>query len=113
MERDRPVDDAVPVPGGQRELSVDDWNRLLILSHTDKKRAFEAYADYYLTTSDQRYWSDTSQLGLSNRFKVVIDGTYDLGPGPRTSPEVQEQRYAPGDEIFHVGDPGDGRSAPE
>ena len=25
---------------------------------------------------------------------IPIDGTYDLGPGPRTSPELQQQRYA-------------------
>jgi FAD/FMN-containing dehydrogenase len=60
----RPVDEATPIPEGQKELSAEDWNRLLYLSHTDKKRAFEEYAAYYLSTSGQTYWSDTHQLSL-------------------------------------------------
>ena len=58
----RPVDDATPIAATQRELSLDDWNRLLYLAHVDKRRAFEAYAAYYLATSGQVYWSDTHQL---------------------------------------------------
>jgi hypothetical protein len=32
------------------------------LARTDKKKAFEAYSTYYLSTNGQRYWSDTHQL---------------------------------------------------
>jgi FAD/FMN-containing dehydrogenase len=60
----RPVDERAPVPEGQKELSEEDWNRLLTLSHTDKQRAFEEYAAHYLSTSGQVYWSDTQQLSL-------------------------------------------------
>jgi len=60
----RPVDDATPMPDTQKELSVEDWNRLLYLSHADKKRAFELYASYYLSTSGQLYWSDLHQLSV-------------------------------------------------
>jgi FAD/FMN-containing dehydrogenase len=60
----RPLDDATPMPAAVRELSLDDWNRLLYLSHADKRRAFEQYAAYYRSTSGQRYWSDTHQLGV-------------------------------------------------
>lgn len=60
----RPVNDATPMPATQKELSLDDWNRLLYLSHADKRRAFDAYAAYYLSTSGQRYWSDTHQLSV-------------------------------------------------
>lgn len=56
----RPVDRAVPRT--PRELSGDEWRRLLYLSHADKKRAFEVYASYYLSTSGQLYWSDTHQM---------------------------------------------------
>lgn len=46
----------------QRELADTDWRQLLYLAHTDRRRAFEQYAGYYLTTNGQRYWSDTHQL---------------------------------------------------
>ncbi len=60
----RPVDDARPVPEAQKELAVEDWQRLFYLSHSNKRRAFETYADYYLSTSGQLYWSDTAQLSV-------------------------------------------------
>jgi FAD/FMN-containing dehydrogenase len=59
----RPVDGAPP-DGPRRELSAADWQRLLYLAHVDKRRAFEEYAGYYLTTSGQRYWSDTHQMSV-------------------------------------------------
>lgn len=60
----RPVDDRTPIAEGQKELGEEDWKRLLYLSHTDKRRAFEEYAAFYLSTSGQTYWSDTHQLSL-------------------------------------------------
>jgi FAD/FMN-containing dehydrogenase len=70
----RPVDDATPVREAQKELSAQDWDRLLYLSHADKRRAFEAYAGYYLTTSGQIYWSDTHQLSLYvDDYHVALD----------------------------------------
>jgi FAD/FMN-containing dehydrogenase len=60
----RPVADTTPIEQGQKELSLDDWNRLLLLSHADKRRAFELYAGYYLGTNGQIYWSDTHQLSV-------------------------------------------------
>ena len=64
----RPLDDSAAMPEAQPELAQADWERLLLLSHADKRRAFELYAGYYLATSGQRYWSDTHQMG------VYIDG---------------------------------------
>lgn len=58
----RPVDDSMSVPSEQKELSEEDWMHLLHLAHTDKTKGFHAYADYYLSTSGQIYWSDTHQL---------------------------------------------------
>jgi len=49
----RPIDDSSPMPA-PRELSADDWRRLLYLSHADKKRAFAEYSGYYLSTTGQR-----------------------------------------------------------
>jgi FAD/FMN-containing dehydrogenase len=60
----RPVDPETPVGEIQKELSEDDWRALLKLAHTDRSRAFEGYASYYLSTSGQVYWSDTRQLGV-------------------------------------------------
>ncbi len=59
----RPVDRATSMPEQQRELSAEDWRRLLRLGHIDKGRAYETYVQHYLTTSGQLYWSDTHQLG--------------------------------------------------
>jgi FAD/FMN-containing dehydrogenase len=62
FSRYRPVSDDRPVPQGQKELSVEDWQRLLYLAHADKRRVFEEYSNYYRSTSGQVYWSDTHQL---------------------------------------------------
>lgn len=58
----RPVDAATPIPVGQKEFSGQDWNELIELAHTAKGEAFRRYADQYLSTSGQIYWSDTHQL---------------------------------------------------
>jgi FAD/FMN-containing dehydrogenase len=67
----RTVDGDPPVPPDQRTLSVPDWQRLLLLAHTDKSRAFEEYSRYYMSTDGQLYWSDTHQLAS------YIDGYHD------------------------------------
>ena len=43
-------------------LSEQDWRGLLYLSHTDKARAFDEYAGFYMSTNGQTYDSDTFQL---------------------------------------------------
>ncbi len=58
----RPVDPATPMAEDQKKLSEEDWTKLLYLGHVDRRRAFEKYAAYYLSTSGQIYWSDTHQL---------------------------------------------------
>jgi FAD/FMN-containing dehydrogenase len=58
----RPVADSVEIPAGQRALTREDWGRLLVYAHTEKTRAFEEYADHYLATSGQLYWSDLHQF---------------------------------------------------
>jgi FAD/FMN-containing dehydrogenase len=59
-----PVPDATPIPADQRVLTAEDWQRLVLLAHTDKAAAFEHYARHYLASSGQIYWSDTHQLGV-------------------------------------------------
>jgi FAD/FMN-containing dehydrogenase len=58
----RPVDDSTPIPEQQRYLSEEEWSRLYGLARANKKKAFETYAGYYLSTSGQVYWSDTHQM---------------------------------------------------
>jgi FAD/FMN-containing dehydrogenase len=58
----RPVPNTTPIPEGQRRLSASNWKQLIYLAHVDKRRAFEQYARYYMSTSGQVYWSDLHQL---------------------------------------------------
>jgi FAD/FMN-containing dehydrogenase len=85
----RPVDDATPMPAAQRELAPDQWSDLFYLAHTDKKRAFEAYSSYYLTTDGQVYWSDTHQLAeYLDNYHVALDQR--LGPGGQGTEMISE-----------------------
>lgn len=58
-----PVATDNPIPEGQRELSVDDWRRLILYAHANKPQAFREYVEHYLATDGQIYWSDLHQLG--------------------------------------------------
>jgi FAD/FMN-containing dehydrogenase len=70
----RPVDDATPIPEGQRGLSRDDWGRLLHLAHVDKALVWDAYTTHYLATSGQVYWSDAHQLAeYLDDYHVELD----------------------------------------
>jgi FAD/FMN-containing dehydrogenase len=89
----RPVRRARPIPPRQRRLSQSDWNRLLELAHCDKRRAFDEFAAFYLSTSGQLYWSDTHQLNL---YLESYHGALDvrLGRGVRGS-EMITELYVP------------------
>lgn len=58
----RPVADETPIPQEQRRLSRANWEGLFILSHSDPRRASDAYTRHYLATDGQIYWSDSHQL---------------------------------------------------
>lgn len=58
----QPVDPGTPEPTGHRKLTSDNWAKLLYLAHTDRRRVFEEYSRYYLSTSGEVYWSDTHQM---------------------------------------------------
>jgi FAD/FMN-containing dehydrogenase len=60
----RPVAMETPIAAAEKQLSDQNWRQLLLLAHTDKHKAFEKYAEYYLSTSGQIYWSDTHQLSI-------------------------------------------------
>ncbi len=59
----RPVPQDTPIRATQKQISLRQWDHLVHLAHTDKARAYKLYADYYLSTNGQIYWSDTHQLG--------------------------------------------------
>ena len=60
----RPLPPDTPMPAEQKELGEAHWRELYFCSHADTRRAYEAYTSYYLSTTGQRYWSDTSQLSV-------------------------------------------------
>jgi SAM-dependent methyltransferase len=70
----RPVDAATPIPARQKQLDMSDWAKLFYLAHTDKKKAFDAYSSYYLSTNGQIYWSDSHQLAeYLDNYHVELD----------------------------------------
>lgn len=44
------------------DLAPETWLKLLKLAHDDKRTAFKLYAQHYLGTDGNHYWSDTHQL---------------------------------------------------
>lgn len=60
----RPVSMETPLRSTEKQLSDENWRQLLYLAHTDGKKAFEQYANYYISTNGQLYWSDTHQLSM-------------------------------------------------
>ena len=92
-----PVPGAVP-PEQVVELSPQDWERLILLAHTDKPAAFTRYAQHYMATDGQLYWSDTHQLG------TYLDGYHEridaaLGSACRCS-EMISELYVPHERLI-------------
>lgn len=57
----RPDESATSVPESQIALTLDDWKRLLYLTHVDRAEAGRAYVAHYTATSGQLYWTDLHQ----------------------------------------------------
>jgi len=58
----QPVPLDTPLTENPQALTEEDWVRLYRLMRTDKRQAYEEYADHYARTDGQVYWSDTHQL---------------------------------------------------
>jgi FAD/FMN-containing dehydrogenase len=72
----RPVEPGTRIPAHQLRLSAGDWRRLTYLAHTNKLRAFAEFADFYVQSSGQIYWSDTHQLSLYlDDYHAALDRT--------------------------------------
>jgi hypothetical protein len=78
----KPSDAGDPGPDSTSDLSPDAWVQLIRLAHTDKRRAFQLYAQHYLATSGNHYWSDTHQLStyLPNYADILAQGA-EAAPG--------------------------------
>jgi FAD/FMN-containing dehydrogenase len=89
----RPADPATRPPEKQKELSDDDWLRLLYLGHTSKSEAFRRYSEYYLSTSGQFYWSDTHQMSFyPDGYHRALDAKT---PGGAKASEMITEIYVP------------------
>ncbi len=89
----QPVSPDTPIPDEQRELTVDDWRRLILYAHANKPQAFEEYVAHYLATDGQIYWSDLHQLGYyEENYHLALD-QYLGAPAPAT--EVITEVYVP------------------
>jgi FAD/FMN-containing dehydrogenase len=77
------------------ELSISDWSKMLHLAHVDKQRAFSTYAQHYVATDGQTYWSDTHQLGVYIKdYHEEIDR---LLRSPNKCSEMITELYVPVD----------------
>jgi FAD/FMN-containing dehydrogenase len=89
----RPLPDDAAMPAEQKELSEAHWRELYYFSHGDTRRAYDAYTSYYLSTSGQRYWSDTGQLGVYiDDYHAELDRR--LG-APHKGTEMISELYVP------------------
>ncbi|KTC73792.1 cytokinin oxidase [Legionella birminghamensis] len=87
----RPVDTEFNPEKSQKELSSQDWTKLLLLAHKNKTAAFTIYSKYYLGTNGQIYRSDTHQMGFYlNNYHQFID---------KNSSEMISEIYVPRDQL--------------
>jgi FAD/FMN-containing dehydrogenase len=92
----RPVPLDTPIRSDQIRLSMADWGELLFLAHVDKRAAFQRFADFYLASSGQIYWSDTHQLNVYlDDYHTALDKH--LGTVPAS--EVITEIYVPRDRL--------------
>jgi len=92
----RPVPMDTPIPSAEKQLTDENWRQLLYLAHTDKKQAFSKYADYYLSTNGQVYWSDLHQLSTypDNYHREIDDKLNTTYPATEMITEINVPRPA-------------------
>jgi len=92
----RPVPIDTPIPPAEKQLTDLNWRQLLYLAHTDEKQAFNRYADYYLSTNGQVYWSDLHQLSIypDNYHREIDDKLHAPFPATEMITEIDVPRSA-------------------
>lgn len=98
----KPVEASGNDADGDTDLSPDSWLKLLKLAHDDKGMAFRLYAEHYLHTDGNCYWSDTMQL--STYIPSYADFLERTRAGD-SGPEVKEtlvigEHYVPRDRLL-------------
>lgn len=89
-----PVDAEAAADDEPRELLADDLERLLLLAHTDRAKAFRTYAEATLASSGEIVWSDTHQYspypsGYHHRIDKTLHAAH---PGADPLAEVYVPR---------------------
>jgi FAD/FMN-containing dehydrogenase len=89
-----PVDPSTPMPENEKQLSDESWRTLLYLAHENKSEAFRKYADYYLSTQGQLYWSDTHQLSFypENYHRLIDQKLHAQHPATEMITEINVPR---------------------
>ena len=60
----RPVEPSREMPKERIDLGTADWEELIHLAHHDRAKVFQVYSDFYLSSHQSLYWSDTHQLSV-------------------------------------------------
>jgi FAD/FMN-containing dehydrogenase len=92
----RPVSMDTPIPPAEKQLTDENWRQLLYLAHADEKQAFNRYADYYLSTNGQVYWSDLHQLSIypDNYHREIDEKLHAPYPATEMITEIDVPRPA-------------------
>ncbi|MFC0017252.1 FAD-binding oxidoreductase [Roseibacillus persicicus] len=94
----RPVSGDPVIPTSQTVLNATKWQELVTLAHHDRKKAFQTYADYYLSTHGQLYYSDIHQLSMYvNDYHEQLNR--DARPACQAS-EMITELYVPHDHLI-------------
>jgi len=85
-----------PIPSAEKQLTDENWRQLLLLAHTDQKQAFDRYAEYYLSTNGQAYWSDLHQLSIypDNYHREIDEKLHAPYPATEMITEINVPRPA-------------------
>lgn len=95
----RPAAEDAPIRAEGSDLPRESWLELLSLAHSDKRRAFQLYAQHYLSTHGRVYWSDTMQLATYiPTYAEFMDASRPPG-APRETLMITEL-YVPPEEIL-------------
>jgi FAD/FMN-containing dehydrogenase len=89
----QPMPADTPLTAHPTRFNPEDWSRLTFYSHTQKRRASEAYSSRYLKTSGQVYWADSQ---LSAAYVDNYHADLDRAVGAKTpGSEMITEIYVP------------------
>lgn len=90
----KPVDQATAMPEHEKQLSDESWRTLLYLAHENKSEAFKRYAEYYMSTNGQLYWSDMHQLSFypEHYHRLIDQKMHATHPGSEMITEINVPR---------------------